>query len=269
MTQSHYFRRLLQLAVTCGALTLAGCTTGSNPAGQPLAKLTFDQVQKLPVNVAHVNIDNRYKPGMDLRDVSDSFPTPPDMAVEEYIHERVQPDVMSGNSTLYVVIEDMHVYQSEDKAEGFWNHWLGSNDMDHYDVFMALRLYNINDYGHESQHVRLKFDGDLDIPQRYSMARREQTQLRFLEAFMKNVDKAFVKALRDKLKVLRGGVNTSLYGAPTDTIQQEHYAPNSYDEDLRQDASPVMDEDGVYHPYGMDDNGAMEAPQSLAPPEMR
>ena len=234
------------------AVFLAGCSSSSKPEGKPLPQLTFDYVHPVMVNVAQVNVDNRYKPGDDLRDVSESFPTPPDMAMVEYVSQRFRPNVSSGRSALNVIIEDMHVYQKEQKPDGALDRWLGLNDMEHYDVFLAARLVLVDDYGHKGSQVRLEFHGDLDIPEHYSVAKREKAKMRFLEAFMKNVDDSFVKALRDKLHVAVTTSGTKLYGS----------APVQY-------TNGVVDDKGVYVPNGDDADDALNAPQSLAPPEMR
>ncbi len=197
-----YIRSLLVFPVIAIALFVGACSSSPKPEGKPLPQLTFDNTQPLMVNVSNVNTDNRYNPGNDINDVSASFPTPPDMAFVQYIEQRFRPSLYTGKSALNVVIEGMHVYQNEKKPDGALNKWLGFNDMDHYDVFLAVRLTLVNDYGHEGSQARLEFRGDLNIPEHYSIAKREKTQLRFLETFMKNVDDEFVKTLRDKLHVL-------------------------------------------------------------------
>lgn len=251
------FRFTLMVCAAALSLSAAGCSSNGSPQGKPLPTLTFEHVEPLMVDVADVNIDNRFQPGFDMDDVSSSFPMPPDMALAKFTAQRLQPDGNSG--VLNVVIKDAHVYRSEVKPEGGLNQWFGMNDSDLYEVMMAVSMYSADDLGQRNgPMVDLTFSGDLKVPEHYSIAEREDSQLRFLETLMKEVDKSYVNALRGKLSLMATGYDPS--------------AP-AYEPALRTDRSDrgAQTDDRSYDApdddYMVD--GALEPPQSLAPPEMR
>jgi hypothetical protein len=242
--------RFFSVSLLVFSVAIAGCTSAPKPEGKPLPQLTFSHVRPLMLNVASLNVENRYRPGEDLRDVSESFPMPPDMALMQYTQQRLRPSpAITDNSALNVIIEDMHVYQREEKPQGM-NGWLGLNDSDHYDIAMTVRMFAQTSYGAESPQATLHFTGDLKIPERYSIAEREAVQMKFLEELMLDVDEAYVRTLRDTLHVLRSDAPITPYSVYT---------------------APDVDFNAIDIPEARDDynNEATLAPESLAPPEMR
>lgn len=244
------FRLLLMAFLSLG---VAGCTSNPSPEGKPLPQLTFDHVQPLMVDVASINIDNRYQPGYDMEDVSESFPTPPDMAIQNYTERRLQP---AGNTgVLNVVIKDAHVYQSQVKPEGAVNRWFGMNDSDLYDILIKVSMFALNDSGERSPTVNMEFKSEMKIPEHYSIAEREAKQLEFLEELMKKVDQSYTKSLRDDLGLL---VSSGQGQMPAYSYQNERQPETE------------MDERSYYAPdYNETNDGAMAPPERLSPPEMR
>ena len=82
--------RLPSVLFVCGALALGACTT-TVPEGKPLPDMTFAHIQPLSVNVAAVEIENRFNPASDPQDVTSSFPAAPDIMLRRYAELGLEP----------------------------------------------------------------------------------------------------------------------------------------------------------------------------------
>lgn len=194
-----WFSRLcLCLMVVGCAVMVSGCAT-KTPEGKPLPVLTFDNVAPLPVKVAEVNIQNKFDPSADPRDVSSSFPSAPDVALRQFAEKRIQPAGSKG--TLEFVIEDAHIHHSLVQPAGKFTGWLGLNRKDLYEVSLRIRMYVQQADGAEGEHSILNLQRSIAIPQRYSVAQKDQEKFNFLEMLMDDVDKALTETLKEKMKI--------------------------------------------------------------------
>lgn len=182
--------------------SLAGCSS-TIEEGKPLPDLTFEHLAPLPVNVAVIEIVNRYTPGSDPRDQSSSFPTPPDVVLRRYAENRLQAAGAEG--ILKFVIEDASIHHSLVQPAGKFTGWLGINRKDLYEIFMKIRLYGITPDGQESTHAILNMKRSIAIPQGYTLAEKEEEKFKFLEVLMKDVDKAVTTALHEKINLVSTG----------------------------------------------------------------
>ncbi len=96
--------RLLQylvraLSVT-GLLVLAACETPVDTAALP--EMTFAHLRVMKLDVAAVEIDNRYVPPLKAPNVEHLFPTPPAKALDRWAKDRLRPVGKSGVARLVV-----------------------------------------------------------------------------------------------------------------------------------------------------------------------
>jgi len=186
------------LLTACSLISLGACTT-TMPESKTVPDLTFAHLQPMQVRVGAVNVDNRFIPGSDPRDVSSSFPSPPDVALRRYAETRLQPAGIDG--TLKFVIEDAHIYQGVEQPDNKFINWTKMDKLDVYDITVRIRLYVAHDSGSESNHAILNLHRTLSIPQRFSLAEKEQEKFKFLELLMGDVDKAVTDAVTNKMNI--------------------------------------------------------------------
>lgn len=184
----------------CLLLVLGACSS-SSPEGKPLPDMTFKHVEPIIVRVSSVDIENRYDSAADLKDVSSSFPVPPDIALRRYAENRIKAAGFDEAGTLKFVIEDVHIYQSMVQPAGKFSGWLGVKRKDLYEVAMKIRLYIVADDGAEGIHSILNMRRSIAIPQSYSLAEKEQEKFKFLEMLMSDVDEAVIKTLGEKMEL--------------------------------------------------------------------
>ena len=182
------------------AALLGGCTSSiASVENTKLPELTFDHIMPVQVPVAAIHVENNYEVGADSRDVSSSFPTPPDIVLRRYAEHRLASS--GGSGTLKFIIEAAHVYHRYIEPEGIIRKWMRTGGKDRYDVSMRFRMYKVFPNGSESRHSVLTVERYMAIPESTSLARREREQLAFLELLMQDIDEAVTRSLQDTLKL--------------------------------------------------------------------
>lgn len=193
-------RVITVLCFLCLAVVEAGCTFSSSVEGKPLPNLTFEHIAPLQVNVRDIEIINLYDPKKDSKDISSTFPTPPDIAVKRYAENRLQANGKRG--ALKFIIEDSYIHHRYIESEGIVSKWLKLEGKDRYDVTMDIRFYIEYPDGRQSPHSVLKTERYISIPESVSIAEREFEQLGFIERLTEDIDQVVTNGLVRTLKVL-------------------------------------------------------------------
>lgn len=178
----------------------AGCTFSSSIEGKPLPDLTFEHIAPLPVNVQDIEIVNSYDPAKDSKDISSTFPTPPDIAMERYAENRLKAKGQGG--TLRFIIENSYIHRRYIEADSVVSKWMRLDGKDRYDVTMDITLYVIYPDGRRGPRSVLKMERYISIPESVSLAERELEQLRFIELLAEDIDRAITQSLTGTLNVL-------------------------------------------------------------------
>lgn len=84
------------------ALGLAGCRTPSPRSGVP--ELTFTHLAPIPMQVARLEVDNRYIPPPDIPTIEAAAPIAPADAIRRWAERRIQP--VGANGRALVIIHD-------------------------------------------------------------------------------------------------------------------------------------------------------------------
>ncbi len=128
MRQSRLFQRV---ALLLGVLTLASCGGPSKPRDFP--PMTYDYLPQIRLNVASVEVDNRFVPAS-RNEVSDRAPIPPVVALRQMANDRLKAFGTSGRAVLVIkdasllksgdeilghMAVELDVYTSDDKRAGF------------------------------------------------------------------------------------------------------------------------------------------------------
>lgn len=188
------------LLLTVSLLSVSACTSTPVSNSKPQQELSFTNISPYHVEAARVEVENKYVPGADAKDISSTFPVSPDIALRRYAENRLQAGGTTG--ALKFIIDDARVYQTMIKPDNSVVNWMGAGNQDQYEVFLKVSLYYTDDVGmQEGRKGALNFNRTLTMPSSVSLAEREQRQLQFLEQLMKDVDVAVSKALTEKFSM--------------------------------------------------------------------
>ncbi|MGB4106253.1 MAG: hypothetical protein WBK55_00475 [Alphaproteobacteria bacterium] len=171
---------------------LAACAAGE---GLPQPDITFDHLQRLPVDVANIETDVR------AGNVADGFVVSPSAAAERYLSSRF--NAVGGSGTLRAVMEEItvrHVYNaSKGKVTGYLN--VAGHDV--YDVKLVLRLEHVSPSGTVLYGNTMKAQRTMNITEHASVAEREKHQLEGMEKLFAELDQQVVRVVLTDMRLGR------------------------------------------------------------------
>ena len=102
-------RRLLAMTAACALLAVTGCETPVNV--QNLPEITFAHLAPIAMNVASVQVENRFHPPLALPHVEHRVPVAPAKALTQWAKDRIKPVGQAGTAKL--IIEDASVTETK------------------------------------------------------------------------------------------------------------------------------------------------------------
>jgi hypothetical protein len=181
-------KRLLAFS---SALVLAACSTGE---GMPHADLTFQHIQPMPVNVAH--IDTHVVRGNEV----DGFAISPTTSSERYLSNRFRAAGPEG--TLHAEMLESTVRHVYDPSKGEVTGFLGVAGHDVYDVKVVLRLEHIAADGTVLYGNTVKAQRTMNITEHASIAEREQHELEGMEKLYADLDAQVLKIVTSDMHLV-------------------------------------------------------------------
>src|SRR5688500_13009788 len=116
-----FYRLALLAGVVLSLSPLSACTVTGNNDIKPLPSLTAQFPQPYFVNAASISVETKYDPMANPKDVSSTFPTPPDIALKRYAENRFK--AAGGEGVFHFVIEDASVFQEDMKSPSEMARW--------------------------------------------------------------------------------------------------------------------------------------------------
>ncbi|MEM6780978.1 MAG: hypothetical protein AAF569_03855 [Pseudomonadota bacterium] len=188
----HY----LALPLLC-LLMLSACTETPHPRGKPVAHQTYSHIGTIGVAAKSVDIQQVYDPLQLRSDISGEMALPPHVAIMDYARNRY---VAKGGEDIFrLVLEQASVTQREIPQANKWVSWTGLADEDEYRFFIVVSAYRVSPGAFSGPGVTIKMDRTLVIPQRKSIAEREEIQRDFVDKIIRDLDDRIELALREQL----------------------------------------------------------------------
>lgn len=195
------FRFTLLAGVVLSLSPLAACTSTSSDI-KPLPSLTAQFTQPYYVNVATISVETKYDPTANPKDISNTFPTPPDLALKTYAESRFK--AAGGQGVLHFVIEDASVTKDDLKSSNSVARWVNADNRDRYTAVVKVGLYRDSDGGFGATGTtgaQLKAERTLTIPDGVSLDERDRLLQSFMATLLADVDRTAVGALNDTMRL--------------------------------------------------------------------
>ena len=197
------------LAAALMALPLSACTMTGENARNPLPSLTAPYAQPFYVNASDVIVESRYDPLANPKDVSSTFPTPPDLALKRYAETRLKP--AGGTGVLKFIIQDASVFQEQKESPNATARWLNVDDKDRYTAIISIALQRdgVSAMAPGAVGSQMKLERTLTIPERSSLAERDRALNNLMAQMLADMDRAVIESLTNTLKLSAGDVAPS------------------------------------------------------------
>ncbi len=211
------------LAVALTALPLSACTMTAEPARKPLASLTAPYAQPFYVNASDVRVETRYDPLANARDVSSTFPTPPDLALKRYAETRLKP--AGGTGVLKFIIEDASVFQEQKPSPNATARWLKLDDKDRYTAAISITLLRdgVPATAPGAMGSKLRLERTLTIAGSSSLAERDAALNDLVVRMLADLDRAVTETLANTLKLSAGDIAPSPGPWPVEPVEITPY----------------------------------------------
>lgn len=196
-----FYRFALLAGIVLAVSPIAACTSTSRDI-KPLPSLTEQFTQPYYVNVSRVVVETKYSPLANPKDVSSTFPTPPDLALKTYAENRFKP--AGGQGTLHFVIEDASVTKEDLKSTNSIARWVNADNRDRYTATIKIGLYRDVQGGFGTigaSGAQLKAERTLTIPDGISLDERDRHLQGFMATLLADIDRTAIGALSDTMKL--------------------------------------------------------------------
>jgi hypothetical protein len=199
MTPSVRFALLAGFVVCVSPL--AACTMTTSSDIKPLQSLTEPFPQSYFVNTANIAVETKYDPLANPKDVSSTFPTPPDLALKRYAETRLK--AAGGQGTLHFVIEDASVFKDAMQSPNEMARWVNVDNKERYTAVLSIGLYrdSTGSMAPGATGTRLKAERTLTIPANVSLDERDRHLQGFMAQMLTDIDRSVTAALTDTLKL--------------------------------------------------------------------
>lgn len=167
------------------------------PPASPAPDFALSRLPPMKVDVAAIDVVDRYNPSADPRDVSSQFVIPPVEAVKAYGRGRMQ--AQGDNDRLAFVIENASVRSTLREPDSQVQRWMKVNRRENYEMLVSVRLSVLDNAGNERKGTVLTARRFLEIPETYSLASREEKQRAALMDLIRDLDVAAMNAVYNTL----------------------------------------------------------------------
>jgi len=174
----------IALAVAVLGLGLSGCVS-DQAIGGPIAKVGFQHLPKIRLNVANVLVKSNYKGLMEPPYAEQRFPTPPERALFDWALTRL---VAVGGKEYAAVaqfeIDEASVIETKlKKTEGF-RAMLTYEPTARYDATAVARLNIKNAENGASGNIRVTAQRSIEVSENATLAQREEAWMVLVENLM-------------------------------------------------------------------------------------
>jgi hypothetical protein len=189
----RFFARPAAVAALAVLGILAGCA--SLPPRPSFPDIRFTNEAPLRIDAATIEVVADFKPSFKPPEVEHLFPVPPELAIENWVHDRLQA-TGSGRRVL-VHIVDARVREVElPKTEGLRGAFT-TDQAERYDGTVEVRVDLLNERGFPERTVTAKASRSQSVPEGITANQRDQAWYDMTRAMMSYLDQELEKQIRE------------------------------------------------------------------------
>jgi len=194
MTSMRIFKlpRILSIA---GLFMLAACETPV--VDSKLPDMTFTHLPRLQLNVASVEIDDRYKPPLKAPNVEHSFTTPPASVLRRWATDRLNP--VGASDIARLIITDASVTETKLKKDTSFTGTFTKQQTHRYDFTVAATLEIVGSAGIRKGFAAAEASRSQTTPEDMSVTERDKIMFGITETLMRDFNAEMDKNIRQHL----------------------------------------------------------------------
>ncbi len=184
-------------AIAVFALVLLGILAGcaSPPARPSFPDIRFTNEKRLRIDAGSIEVVKDFRPSFKPPEVEHLFPIPPELAVENWVHDRLE----AGGTGRRVVVHilDASVRETElPKTQGLRGAFT-TDQAERYDAAVEVRIDLLNERGFPERTVTAKASRSQSVPEGITPNQRDQAWYDMTRAMMSYLDQELEHQIRD------------------------------------------------------------------------
>ena len=187
----------LKHAALCALVTLflAGCEATTGP--QRYSDITFKHLTPINLDVARIRYEPRYRPSVARPQVGHDFPTPPVIAMENWIRDRLRAVGKSGEAR--ITIRDASATETKLKTQGGVKGALTTYQAWRYDVAVEMTVTAVDPNRRLKAEASARSTHKRTVPEDINLNDREAVWFEIMERTMKTFDRTLDAQIRKNL----------------------------------------------------------------------
>lgn len=166
-------------------MLIAGCTPAP-PRAQP--DITFADRPPIRLNVARIDVVQRYQPTLSDPYVEHLFDTPPSDAIRQWANDRLSARGATGTATL--IIQDASVAEEQLARDPGLRGLVTIEQSERYAARFAVRL-EVNDGAGRTGSADVVAERTNTVPENASLSKREEVWFDLTEKTVRDLDARF------------------------------------------------------------------------------
>ena len=190
---TRFFRHL-----GCAALAIvlvAGCETTVQKPAYP--QISFAHLPQIPLNIARVDIENRYVPPANKPNVEHLFPVSPAATALNWGRDRLKPVGASGVAR--VVLRRASVVEVPLKRTGGVTGVFTIDQAERYDGTMEMAVELLDDSGNVRATVESTAKLSRSVPENVTLNQRDKIWFEMTENMMGELNKSLEAQIREHM----------------------------------------------------------------------
>lgn len=176
-------------------LVLAACETAVTP--QQFPEITFKHLPPIQLDVAKITYAPRYRAPVGTPNVGQDFPTPPAVAAERWIADRLTAVGASGEAT--VTIRRATATETRLKVKKGVTGAFTTDQAWRYDGYIEMSIKAVDLNGQRSALATASAQQSQTVPEDASLDGHEAVWFGLVEKLMRRFDSAFAAQIRQDL----------------------------------------------------------------------
>jgi hypothetical protein len=172
---------------------LAGCA--SPPPRPSFPDIRFTNERPLRIDAASIEVVKDFRPSFKSPEVEHLFPVPPELAIENWVHDRLQA-VGTGRRVIVHIIDARVREVSLPTTSGLRGAFT-TDQAERYDGTVEVRIDLVNERGFPERTVTAKASRSQSVPEGITANQRDQAWHDMTRAMMSYLDQELERQIRE------------------------------------------------------------------------
>ncbi|MEX2453822.1 MAG: hypothetical protein WD470_03910 [Rhodospirillaceae bacterium] len=189
--------RILRLlgCLAAGAMILTACETTVQKPVYP--QISFAHLPKIPIDVARVEVENRYVPPAMHPNVEHLFPVSPSASALNWGRDRLKPEGMDGVAR--VILRRASVVEVPLKRTAGVRSVFTTDQAERYDATMEMAVELRDENGNVRATIESTAKRSRSVPENVSLNDRDKIWFEMTEALMADLNQSLEGQLRQHM----------------------------------------------------------------------